>query len=397
MQTRDTIARKVRKNYNQNIMDSALKIPSGLYRGIVVDNKDPSGMGRVKVHISKFYGSVPSAKNENPGYDEKLYLGAQWCRVLIPIGGTTELDNNGHNAYGINGLRPDKDNEVLVAYSGDSSSGIVLGVLPEEQRVSQTSAGPSIWNNRKKIEKLTQERSKTITRSSDTPDDHPQQERIKKQGLDTDRLRGLNYSSVSRDSTPRVIAMTSRRGHAFVFDDGNEEDEKTQLVRMRTSEGAQILMDDTNGFVYLINQDGTTWVEMNSAGDLDVYSQRTINFSTPGDMNFNAGGSFNLQVGRDINMKSLGADGIKIQSLSGPFNLSSNGNLNLTTDSNGNVKVAGSYKESAARIDMNGPIAENALKPKINQLTENKNVVQSICKRVPESEPWFGHLNQDYI
>ena len=397
--TRDTLAKRVRKDYNQNIMDSGLKIPSGLYQGIVVDNKDPMEMGRVRVQISKFYGIIPPNKNVNPNYDDKpLFLGAQWCRVLLPIGGTTELNKNAHNAYGINGFRPDKDNEVLVAFSGDSSSGIVIGVLPEEQRISQTSAGPSVWNKRRrKNEQLTSERSRTIETNDTEPEVHPQQEAIKKQGLDTDRLRGLNYSSVSRDSTPRVLGITSRKGHAFVLDDGNEQDEKTQIVRLRTSLGAQILMDDTNGFLYIINRDGTAWMQLDSEGTMDVYSEKSSNMATPGDINFNAGGNFNLQAGRGINIKSLGEDGIKVQASVGEINMYSRMNMNLTADLNGNIKIAGNFRVSSSRADVNGPTAATASKPKINQLVENKNTIQSVCTRCPESEPYGGHKDQDYI
>ena len=41
----DTYSRKVREAYNQNTMSKGIKIPSGIYRGIVVNNQDPVKKG----------------------------------------------------------------------------------------------------------------------------------------------------------------------------------------------------------------------------------------------------------------------------------------------------------------------------------------------------------------
>jgi len=67
--------------------------------------------------------------------------------------------------------------------------------------------------------------------------------------------------------------------------------------------------------------------------------------------------------------------------------------MNLQTDSNGNLKVAGNLRQTASRIDLNGPEASAASQPIVNQLAGNTSTVQSIAGRVPEAEPWAGHLD----
>ena len=396
----DSFGFKVRNNYNQNTMEKGLKIPAGLYRGIVVNNEDPHGMGRIKVQIQKFYGTM------EPGLDSAIsddldFLGAQWCRVLLPaIGGTTGAAGGGQSAYGINGLRPDKDNEVLVAFSSDSTVGFILGVLPDEQKVRYTAAGPSVGQSSDGEVGHVQEVPKTARSISEQPKLHPQQEKLKRQKLERDRLRGLNYSSVARDPTPRVVAMTSRTGHAVILDDGSLEEDDNKLVRIRSAAGAQILMDDVNEFIYIINQNGTSWIEMNRNGDIDVYSKGGLNFGTPGAINFHCGSDFNIHAGGSVNVRSAGNPnddlstpiGIKLESM-GTFNVFSEKNMMLETNANGNLKVRGNYKETASRIDMNGPPAAPAERPTMNSLVGNTQFPESIASRVPEEEPWKGHLD----
>jgi uncharacterized protein YcbK (DUF882 family) len=164
-------------------------------------------------------------------------------------------------------------------------------------------------------------------------------------------------------------------------------------MQLRTAGGAQILMDDTNGLTYVVNREGNVWIEMNRHGDLDIYSSSSINVHTEGDYNLHVGGSFNVQTGRDINMKSQGAQGIKMEASRGSFNMKCAANMNLQADANGNIRIAGNYRETAARIDMNGPAAAGAATPAVTQLAGNTNVTESVARRVPEAEPWAGHLD----
>ena len=68
---------------------------SGLYKGIVVDNQDPSGkFHRVRVRIPKFHGTInqSSYKKNSGSYTNKVtakYVSDNslpWCEVAFPFG-----------------------------------------------------------------------------------------------------------------------------------------------------------------------------------------------------------------------------------------------------------------------------------------------------------------------
>src|SRR5210317_41754 len=255
----NNFSRKVRDQYNQNVMNKGLKIPAGVYRGIVVDTADPRGMGRVKVNVGKFYGGVAKDSQE---VDPDDFLGAVWCRFMTPFGGTTRSSGTGgQRTYGMWGQPPDRDTEVLVAFSGDSDKGIVLGILPDESR-NASMAGPQAGFSKNGTFTIVEEVDRTRTSENDRPPPHPQATFLREQGLEQDRIRGLNFSNPRRENQSRVFGMSTPGGHSVVMDDGNAEDQSFDLVRIRTAAAGQILIDDTNGLIYIISQSGNTWIEM---------------------------------------------------------------------------------------------------------------------------------------
>ncbi len=386
---------RVKDSYNQNVIKKGIKIPAGVYRGYIINNEDPRKMGRVKVSIARFYGMLNPELVSTIDRDSE-YLGAVWCRFLSPFGGTTPAGGDSQRSYGMTGPPADLDTEVLVAFSGDSNVGIVMGVLPDETR-NGSMAGPQSGQDSSGNFTVVQEVPKTRTSENQRPEAHPQAKQLEMQGLEKDRLRGLNFSNPRRDSKSRVMGVSTPDGHAFVMDDGGEEDQSSNLVRLRTAGGAQILMDDTNGFTYIISRDGNSWIEMNRNGDLDVYAQSSINFNTAGDFNINADGNINMQSKLGTNIKSLGVAGVKMHASTGTIDIKAHSNLQIETESNGNLRVAGSYRETATRIDMNGPPALAAATPASTQHTGNKATKDSIATRVPEHEPWNGHLDVQVV
>jgi len=76
----------------------------GLQSGIVIDNKDPDGLHRVKVEFPQVAKTAPKSS---------------WCRVLTPMAGK----DRGWV------ILPDVGTEVVVGFAGSSSTPIVLGGL----------------------------------------------------------------------------------------------------------------------------------------------------------------------------------------------------------------------------------------------------------------------------
>lgn len=110
---------------------------SGLYKGIVIDNKDPSGFHRVRVRIPKLHGTiVQSAQKKASGAQTNKatarYVkdqGLPWCEVAFPFGSD---------------IPPEIGQVVVVGFiNSDSSQPVVLGWLGYEYTSSEEPFKPS--------------------------------------------------------------------------------------------------------------------------------------------------------------------------------------------------------------------------------------------------------------
>ena len=159
---------------------------------------------------------------------------------------------------------------------------------------------------------------------------HPFADRLLKQGLLADKYRGSTTSSARRElpsqvfgiSTPgpldpngpkkevgyeskKTTARVSRTGgHTFVMDDGDIYGEN-RLVRIRSSMGHQIVLNDTANLLYISNAEGTAWLEMTAQGKIDIYAQDSISIHSEQDFNFRADRDINFEAMRNVNIKSV--------------------------------------------------------------------------------------------
>jgi hypothetical protein len=179
------------------------------------------------------------------------------------------------------------------------------------------------------------------------------------QGLLIDEARGTTTSSAVREIPSMVFGMSTpgpldKRnlhpttkygevqasidvpfnrlgGSSFVMDDGddkfvrathasdgppiyiNREDEEeggdetipqNELIRFRTRTGHQIVMHNSEDFIYIANSRGTAWIELTSDGKIDIYAQDSISMFTDNDFNVHAVRDINMEAGRNINMRA---------------------------------------------------------------------------------------------
>ncbi len=130
---------------------------------------------------------------------------------------------------------------------------------------------------------------------------------------------------------------------------------------------------------------------MDSEGQINMYAQNNINIHSEANVNIHANQDIRLQADNIVGIKALSK--MHLESVES-MNIQSGGNMLITTDADGNIKCGGHYRETAQRIDMNGPPATAAEKLSPNSLSENKNITSSIAGKVPEHEPWKGHVTQ---
>lgn len=359
---------------------------SGIYVGEVIDNSDSLYTGRITVRISEF-----GAKSS-----ERI------CLLAIPFGGHTKIQDSGKDpkkeaqapvSYGFWPQPPEIGTNVVIAYTGSIQQGIVMGSLIAKDRNAMMGgrASGQVYANNETSLGTAVEKNPTDTNDADTkPLDEYFQSVLNQQGLSLDYVRGHSQSSARRESPSKVFGITTRQGHVLSMDDGDDKNGSNN-IRLRTKSGAQILMDDSNGFVFITNQSGDAWVEMDFAGHIDVYSKAGISMHTEGDYNIHAKGSINMQAEIGVNIKSSGGDGIKLETSIGGIDVHSALDIKIESEANYHLLVAGNQLIKGTRIDMNGAMAPDpATKTPIQNQTSNDNVKTSAASRVPEKHPWKG-------
>jgi phage gp45-like len=215
---------------------------------------------------------------------------------------------------------------------------------------------------------------------------------------------------------PQVYSQTTPGFHAFAMDDRPEN----CRIRLRTSSGHTIIMDDTNERIYISTAEGNAWVEMDQSGNIDIYSARRVSIRAELDVNIvtegafrvtaekgihlnttgdfrataigntqiNSSGQTNIQSGGDISIQTEGS----IQASTGAsLNLTSSGSMNLNSSSDAafstggtlNLNAADNILVTASDIQLNGPTAATAVPASPNDAQE-----AYLANRVPEHEPW---------
>ena len=347
--------------------------PAGQYIGIVTDTTDSMFTGRVSVRFGEF-GSLIGSEVDH------------MCLLCTPYGGYTSIDagtvTDDEKAYGEDGTSesgtpksygmwpqpPTVGTSVLVAFVELIDQGIIVGSLISRNRNHMMGGRASAESHDGTIQPVGEKNPTDIGDEVKKPVDPTAKAWLEDQGLQDDYSRGHSLSSARRESPSHVFGLTTLNGHVFTMDDGDENGDSTN-VRMRSRGGAQILLDDTNKFVYITNHNGNAWIEMDEAGNIDVYSKKSVNIHSEEDLNFHADGNINMEAKKNINMKS-GTDVI-VQALKDIHN-----------------KAGGNRVDTAGMVYMNSSVS--ALAPKVNKLDNNETVTESVSARVPEHHPWKG-------
>lgn len=368
-----------RANANQGYNVNTL---NGIYVAEVINDSDAQRNGRVTVKIPEF--------------------GAQTERIIllsVPFGGNTEIKDSADNVeidagspttYGMWPQPPAIGSNIIVGFTGSMEQGFMLGFLPPKDRnatmggnaSSQAYDGDGNIILSPTTEKNPHDKNDDVTKAANTK----QFSQLVNAGLAGDFVRGHSQSSARRESPSKVFGFTTKGGHTISMDDH----EKSDNIRIRTSGGNQILLEDTHGFIFISNKAGNGWIEMDAQGRVDVYSQGGVNISTDGDYNVHAKGSINMQAEQGVNIKSSGSEGLKLESSVGSIDVHSAIDINSHADGEMHVRAATNYVLKATRVDFNGPVPNATEKAAIQAQTVNTKVTQSIASRVPEKHPWKG-------
>lgn len=286
----------------------------GIYIGEVVSTKDVSHTGMIQLYC-------PELAKADRGSPES-YFPAFWSS---PFAGTTNpyavgkniyQDNQTQKSYGFWSVPPDAGNKVLFCFAdGNKYVPVVISCLYPDQLQFMVPGNAAGVNHNSDValpvaEKNPRDENQNQANDQPRPINTPVAQAITQQGLINDEIRGISTSSARRESPSRVFGWstpgppdpesTANRlaGHSFVMDDNPE----TRNIRIRSAGGNQILLDDTEGFIYIINRDGTSWVEMAQDGSIHVFSNNSINMRAKGNFNLRADNHVNIEAGKNIRL-----------------------------------------------------------------------------------------------
>jgi len=435
----------------------------GPYIGTVISHVKGTRMGQLKVYIPEF-GSTPN--------NEERYLTVSYAS---PFYGKTfgtdtqELPDNEVTAgqsYGMWMVPPDVGSQVLCVFvNGDRDRGFWFACIYDSPSHHMVPANGRNIGGKDKTTVPKQLSAETFSNSilpvgeystkaktafdSDGLTTTPRNAHLYQasvliaQGLDRDPIRGAISSSSMREVPSNVYGISTpgrkpngspdsgdvvafrKGGHQFVMDDGaatgGQDPEGTdQLIRLRTTNGHQILMNDTENVLYIASASGAHWIEFSNNGQMNIFAQAGFNVRTKGPMNFHSDALISMQAPA-IKMNAsggqkAGANGIIISS-DGAISLKSLMGLTAHSDgplSLGSVTMAsifggavcsvgsmGIARVNGATVMLNCGIAVPILPvapAKKNSLMDTglsgknwvvqEGALESICTVAPAHEPW---------
>jgi len=373
----------------------------GPFVAIITNNVDPTYMGRLEVAVIK--GLYPDTSQQANTYTVK-YLNPFYGVTSIKFQGNNNADNKDvQKSYGMWMVPPDIGTRVLVIFvDGDPNQGYWMGSVMDNYQnhmvpgiaASDTALLSAAQENEYDTKYLpVSEFLKNDTTDKNSLDVskfgkpvHPFADKLLKQGLLKDKVRGVTSSSARRESpsavfgisTPGPLDKNGKQGNlgytknyrapvdrlggsTFVMDDGDSNGEN-ELVRIRTRTGHQILMHNTKDLIYIANGQGTAWIELTGDGKIDIYARDSVSIRSEVDFNFHADRDINIEAGRNINFRAQGNFSIEaeknfslISGQDGKIHVKHNldqtveGYHKVSVQSNYDLKVGGTARQTATK------------------------------------------------
>ena len=277
-----------------------------IYVGFIKSTDDSQRMGRLRVWIPELGGDPNDESQWFTMNYSSPFAGA--TNPYSTTSGTAWTD--GQRSYGFWFVPPNLENEVVCCFiNGDPGRGIWLGCLYQQYMnfmVPGLAGTPE--SNGLPVSEYNKLDPNLNTINPTRPLYTPLSDALKIQGLDKDDIRGLSTATARSNNPPNaVFGILTPGGSQMVFDD----DPSGKYIRLRTQTGTQLLINDTEGLIYMATRDGKNWIEMSADGTITVYSAADINIRSEGTLNLRADIDVRIEAGRSIYMKARGEVGTR--------------------------------------------------------------------------------------
>ncbi|AUS03008.1 glycoside hydrolase family 24 protein [Vibrio phage 2.275.O._10N.286.54.E11] len=363
---------------NAQIQDA--KFNTGFIQvGIVKDNRDPQKMGRLKVWVE---GSASDKNNKNS------WITADYAS---PFAGRTSGTPNAESydtfpkSYGFWAVPPDVETRVFVFFvNGQTEKSYwfssaydfgMNGMVPGTSTQVLQSGGID------SPVPVTEYDRNSQNSSTEPYVNVPLANGLKQQNLLYDTQKGIPNRSARRQAPSQTYGMTSPRGNHICLDDGWTDDEMSQPswnddqtgyqntelgnpvndtsvgsrkdegIVLKTRSGAQILVSESDGNVFIINRDGTARMEMDAEGNITMTAYKSISYRAKGDMNLIAENDINIEAGGNITT-SIG--GYSKTEVAGKYSVLCHETISLNSDGTTDIKAQGDLRLESPKTNITG-------------------------------------------
>jgi hypothetical protein len=368
---------------------------SKIYLGFVKSNVDVQKMGRLAVYIPEL-GTAPDDSNQwHIASYASPFAGASSIRDTIP---GSHAEEGSQHSYGFWMVPPDLENQVLVLFINGEASKCVWFACLYQQNMNHMVPGIASDNSfQEGVDKVL---PPVVEYNKDDPAIDPASpirprfnalhSGLSAQGLYSDFERGPSSGSARRESPSKVFGFNTPRANCIYIDD----DPSNELIRLRTRSGTQILVHETNGYVYINSGSGNSWIEVSDDG-IDIYSKGSVSMRAEQDFNVRAERNINLDAGGTVNITATK----NINSSAGAI-MNNKAGSKINEDAPTINNYASTHNTKASTVNRDGKISDNNGAAAASSVTAPATIARSdipegmlntTVSRMPTHEPFALH------